>query len=183
MAIKISHSHFVHVAFVSILVFQTFDRMIFGRWSFLEQGSTRWQYGTYKWYAIRKRLGTTGLEQQRLFPLCKLTENKTAKRSYLRYEARGADNAGIHTLYWNTKARLDYRWEQLRAAVIRALLCHRRVIYFWWSRTPIPAVTLDFFRPTFASLRHVSPWSWCEAPITNKLSSTRCRRINDASYL
>jgi len=31
MAIKISHSHFVYVAFMSILVFQTFDRMIFGR--------------------------------------------------------------------------------------------------------------------------------------------------------
>ena len=34
MAIKISHSHFVHVAFVSILVFQTFDRMIFGALTF-----------------------------------------------------------------------------------------------------------------------------------------------------
>jgi len=34
MAIKISHSHFVHVAFVSILVFQTFDRMIFGTLTF-----------------------------------------------------------------------------------------------------------------------------------------------------
>jgi len=31
MAIKISHSHFVYVAFMSILIFQTFDRMIFGR--------------------------------------------------------------------------------------------------------------------------------------------------------
>jgi len=39
MAIKISHSHFVHVAFVSILVFQTFDRMIFGTLTF---PGTRW---------------------------------------------------------------------------------------------------------------------------------------------
>ena len=34
IAIKISHSHFVYVAFVSILVFQTFDRMIFGTLTF-----------------------------------------------------------------------------------------------------------------------------------------------------
>ena len=33
-AIKFSHSHFVHVAFVSILVFQTFGRMIFGTLTF-----------------------------------------------------------------------------------------------------------------------------------------------------
>jgi len=33
MAIIISHSHFVHVTFVSILVFQTFDRISFGRLS------------------------------------------------------------------------------------------------------------------------------------------------------
>ena len=39
MAIKISHSHFVHVAFVSILVFQTFDRMIFGTLTF---SGARW---------------------------------------------------------------------------------------------------------------------------------------------
>jgi len=34
MAITISYSFYVHIAFVSILVFQTFDRMIFGRLSF-----------------------------------------------------------------------------------------------------------------------------------------------------
>jgi len=34
MAIMISHSHLVHVSFVSILIFQTFDQMIFGRLSF-----------------------------------------------------------------------------------------------------------------------------------------------------
>jgi len=39
MAIIISYSHFDHVAFVSILVLQTFDRMMFGRLSFPE---TRW---------------------------------------------------------------------------------------------------------------------------------------------
>jgi len=39
VAIKISHSHFVHVAFVSILVFLTFDRMIFGTLTF---PGTRW---------------------------------------------------------------------------------------------------------------------------------------------
>jgi len=39
MAIRFSHSHFVHVGFVSILVFQTFDRMIFGTLTF---PGTRW---------------------------------------------------------------------------------------------------------------------------------------------
>jgi len=39
MTIKISHSHFVHVAFVSILAFQTFDRLIFGTLTF---PGTRW---------------------------------------------------------------------------------------------------------------------------------------------
>jgi len=38
MAIINSHSYFVHVAFVSFLVFQTVDQMIFGRLIFLEQG-------------------------------------------------------------------------------------------------------------------------------------------------
>jgi len=37
MSIIISHSHFLHVAFVSVLVLQTFDRMIFGRLSFPEE--------------------------------------------------------------------------------------------------------------------------------------------------
>ena len=45
MTIIISHSHFVHVVFVSILVFQSSDRMTFGRRVFLEQGGTWWQYG------------------------------------------------------------------------------------------------------------------------------------------
>ena len=40
MTIIISHSHVVHVVFVSILVFQSFDRMTFGRRVFLEQGGT-----------------------------------------------------------------------------------------------------------------------------------------------
>jgi len=39
MTIIISHSHFVHVELVSILVFQTFELMIFGRLSF---PVTRW---------------------------------------------------------------------------------------------------------------------------------------------
>ena len=45
MAIKISHSHFVHVGFVSILVFQTFDRMIFGT---LTIPGTRWHVMTVR---------------------------------------------------------------------------------------------------------------------------------------
>jgi len=45
MAIKISHSLFVHVAFVSILVFQTFDRMIFGTLTF---PGTRWYVMTVR---------------------------------------------------------------------------------------------------------------------------------------
>jgi len=40
MTILISHSHFVHVVFVSILVFQSFDRMTVGRRVFLDQGGT-----------------------------------------------------------------------------------------------------------------------------------------------
>jgi len=45
IAIKISHSHFVHVGFVSILVFQTFDRMIFGTLTF---PGTRWYVKTVR---------------------------------------------------------------------------------------------------------------------------------------
>ena len=45
MAIKISHGHFVHVAFVSILVFQTLDRMIFSTLTFL---GTRWYVMTVR---------------------------------------------------------------------------------------------------------------------------------------
>jgi len=45
MAIKIPHSHFVHVGFVSILVFQTFDRMIFGT---LTLPGTRWYVMTVR---------------------------------------------------------------------------------------------------------------------------------------
>jgi len=45
MAIKISHSHFVHIAFVSILVFQTFDEMIFGTLTF---PGTRWYVTTVR---------------------------------------------------------------------------------------------------------------------------------------
>jgi len=45
MAIKISHSHFVHVGCVSILVFQTFDRMIFGTLTF---PGTRWYVMTVR---------------------------------------------------------------------------------------------------------------------------------------
>ena len=45
MAIIISHSHFVHVSFVSILVFQIFDRMIFAILSFLETS----------WYVVTVR--------------------------------------------------------------------------------------------------------------------------------
>ena len=44
-AIKISHSHFVHVAFVSILVFQTFDRLIFSTSTF---SGTRWYMMTVR---------------------------------------------------------------------------------------------------------------------------------------
>jgi len=45
MAIKISHGHFVHAAFVSILVFQTLDRMIFDTLTFL---GTRWYVMTVR---------------------------------------------------------------------------------------------------------------------------------------
>jgi len=45
MAIKISYSHFLHVAFVSILVFQTFDQIIFGTLTF---PITRWYVMTVR---------------------------------------------------------------------------------------------------------------------------------------
>jgi len=45
MTIKISHDHFVHVAFVPILVFQTLDRMIFGTLTF---PGTRWYVTTVR---------------------------------------------------------------------------------------------------------------------------------------
>ena len=45
MAIKISNSLFVHVAFVSILVFQTFGRMIL---STLTYPGTRWYVMTVR---------------------------------------------------------------------------------------------------------------------------------------
>ena len=45
IAIKISHNHFVHVAFVSILVFQTFDQMIFRTLTF---PGTRWYVMTVR---------------------------------------------------------------------------------------------------------------------------------------
>jgi len=45
MAIILSHSHFLHVAFVLIMVFQTFDRMIFGT---LTVPGTRWNVLTVR---------------------------------------------------------------------------------------------------------------------------------------
>ena len=45
MANIIPHSRFIHVTFVLILVFQTFDRMIFGRLSF---PGTRWYVVTVR---------------------------------------------------------------------------------------------------------------------------------------
>ena len=73
MTIMISHNHFAYVAFASILVFQTFDRMIF-----VSFPGTRWcgatarvvwgdstggvgrQHGTHNWcHEIRRSLGTT----------------------------------------------------------------------------------------------------------------------------
>jgi len=45
MAVILSRSHFLHVAFVSILVFQTFDRIIFGTLTF---PGTRWYVMTVR---------------------------------------------------------------------------------------------------------------------------------------
>jgi len=61
MAIILSHSHFLHASLVSILVFQTFDRIIFGTLTF---PGTKWYVLTvraHKWYATTKSLGTTAL--------------------------------------------------------------------------------------------------------------------------
>ena len=58
IAIIISHSHFVYVAFVAILVFHMLIELYWEDWVFLEQGGSWWQYRTHKSYKIRKRLGT-----------------------------------------------------------------------------------------------------------------------------
>jgi len=63
MAFTICHSHFVHVAFVPILLFQTFDRMIFSTMSF---PGTRWYMVTVRdpqMVRDQKKLGTTGLQR------------------------------------------------------------------------------------------------------------------------
>jgi len=56
---SISHSHFVHVALCQLLFFKLWMEWYLVDWVLLEQGGTWWQYGTQKWYAIRKSLGTT----------------------------------------------------------------------------------------------------------------------------
>jgi len=61
MAIILFHHQAI---FVSILVFQTFDRIVFGRLSLPEQSGTWWQYGTHQWYTIRGSLGTTVLRNE-----------------------------------------------------------------------------------------------------------------------
>jgi len=64
MVIITSHSHFVHVEFVRILVFQTSDRMIFGiDCVFLEQGCTwcRDDQGAGVWISGRSRSQHSGL--------------------------------------------------------------------------------------------------------------------------
>ena len=80
MAIKISHSHFVHVAFVSILVSRLLIEWYLAHWLFLEQGGTWWQYGSHKWCVIRKRLRTTALN-----PIENLLELSTVHYSRVSY--------------------------------------------------------------------------------------------------
>jgi len=72
MANIISHSHFVHVAFVSILIFQTLVEWYLAHWVFLEQGGTWWQYGIHRWCAIRKSLGTNALEELKTVAVYKI---------------------------------------------------------------------------------------------------------------
>jgi len=68
MAFILSHSTFVHAAFVSSLVYQTFDRSILGRMRFpgtrCFQGGTRWKNRTHKRYAIRKILGSAAIHKR-----------------------------------------------------------------------------------------------------------------------
>jgi len=62
MAIILSHSHFLNVAFVSIMVFQTFDRITFGTLAF---PGTSWYMLTSCYpQMVRdpKSLGTSGLQ-------------------------------------------------------------------------------------------------------------------------
>jgi len=52
---KNSDRHFVNVETVSKLLIEWY----LAHWLCLEQGGMCWQYGTHKWYVIRKILGTT----------------------------------------------------------------------------------------------------------------------------
>ena len=86
-AIKISHSHFVHVAFVSILVFQTFDRMIFGTLTF---------YGA-RWYMMTVR-DTQMVRDQKKF------ENHCSKDSYCSLESKKTSR---HKIWWIVRLPWD----------------------------------------------------------------------------
>jgi len=79
MAFIITHSHFGNAAFMSSLVYQTFDRIILGRMNFpgtrCFHGDTPWKNRTHKWYAIGKSLGTAELDQ-----LAKVTMQTATQR-------------------------------------------------------------------------------------------------------
>jgi len=60
MAIILSHSHFLHIASVPIMVFQTFDRIIFGTLTF---PGTRWYVLTARDPQRSESLRTTALEK------------------------------------------------------------------------------------------------------------------------
>jgi len=67
MATIISHNHLVHVEIVLILVFQTFDRVIFGRLSF---PGTRWYVPTVRGPQVvrdQKKLGNHRRRPQKFF--------------------------------------------------------------------------------------------------------------------
>jgi len=85
MAIIVSHSHFIHATCVSGLVCQTFDPIILDRLSFpgtkCFQSGTRWKYKAYKWYAVRKSLGTAALQRK---------YNKAAFRLYTGKNSKSA---------------------------------------------------------------------------------------------
>jgi len=61
MTTILSHSNFFMLHLCQLWFSKPLIEWYLTHWLFLEQGGTCWKYGTHKWYATRKSLGTTAL--------------------------------------------------------------------------------------------------------------------------
>jgi len=61
MVIMLSHSLFFMLHLCQFWFSKLFIELYLADWLFVEQGGTWWQYGTHKWYAVRKSSGTTAV--------------------------------------------------------------------------------------------------------------------------